>query len=403
MNTRGQSVPDNSDTKKWWILLVLSVSEMLAISTWLISSAINQELVALWNLAPWQPGALTTAVQIGFVFGTLVSAILNLADVLPNRWLFSISAIAAAIANLTLLVCGDFWSAVAARFFVGVFMAGVYPPAMKMVATWFKANRGFAIGTLVGALVLGKSIPFLLKVIQVEAWQTVVGLSSVACLIAAALVGFLYVDGPFPFVRKPFNLGLVKEVITHQPTRLAIGGYLGHMWELYAMWAWVGPFLYATAEFNSSVGTWMVNAATFLIFISGAIGCLVGGRMADRVGRSQVVNGSMFVSGLCCLLIGFCYPFNFWLCAGIGIVWGAFVVSDSAQFSTMVTESSPQHAVGTALTLQTCFGFLLSTVTIQLIPVLVPIIGWKFAFSVLAFGPAAGIIAIKRMNNVKQS
>lgn len=396
------SATDPIDARRWWILLLVSVAEMMAISAWLVSSAISKEISDYWGLTDWQTGALATSVQLGFVVGTLLSATFNLADVLPNRLFFSGCAFFAALANSALVFCEGFWQAAAARFFVGLFMAGVYPPAMKMIATWFKNRRGFAIGTLIGALTLGKAIPFLLKTLQISQWQTILYCSSGAGILAGVLVMTFYRDGPFPFQKKPFSFALVREVVSHQKTRLAIGGYLGHMWELYAMWTWIGALIAACAARNAIENTTLVQGVTFAIISIGAIGCISGGWLADRFGRERFVNFAMAMSGACCLLIGFCIG-NFWLCVLVALVWGFFVVADSAQFSTIITEVSPQHAVGTALTLQTCIGFLLTTITIQLVPVLEDTIGWKYAFAFLVIGPIMGIAAIKRLSRISKT
>ena len=393
----------NHSPSRWFILVLVSIAEMLAISCWLVSSAIAPQLTAEWNLGEWQQGALATAVQLGFVAGTLIAAVLNLADIIPNRFYFAACALLTALANAALLACPGFWTAVMARFLVGFFLAGVYPPAMKMIATWFLQQRGFAIGTLVGALVLGKAIPFLLKAIQVDQWQSVVWVSSVAAVIAAVAVLIFYRDGPHSFVRKPFSFKLVGEVIAHQKTRLAIAGYLGHMWELYAMWTWIAVFVASAAERSAITSQSLLAGVTFAIIGVGAVGCTLGGKLADRFGREQFVNLAMLISGICCIAIGFCFGISFWLCVIVALIWGFFVVADSAQFSTMVTEDCPQHAVGTALTLQTSVGFFLTTFTIQLIPWLESRVGWGWAFSILAIGPAFGIAAIVKLMSIRRS
>ncbi len=400
------SLPELDPSKfhfaRWRILFLVSLAEMLAISVWLVSSAISPELKELWNLTDWQSGALTTAVQIGFVAGTLMAAIFNLADIFPNRYYFAICALLTSVANAMLLFCDGFSSALLARFLVGFFLAGVYPPAMKMIATWFQSGRGFAIGTVVGALTLGKAVPFLLKAFQLTQWRSVLIVSSLCALLAAVLIFLLYRDGPFRFERRPFSFTLITDVIADQKTRLAIGGYLGHMWELYAMWTWISFFMIAAAQEASIESQSLVDGITFLIIAVGAVGCVIGGQVADRVGREWLVNFSMVVSGLCCLLIGLSFGVSFWLCTAVALVWGFFVVADSAQFSTMVTEVCPNHAVGTALTLQTSIGFLLTTVSIQLVPIFQERVGWQFTFAFLALGPAAGIMAIRKLAKVRR-
>ncbi|MDF1503054.1 MFS transporter [Roseisolibacter sp. H3M3-2] len=392
---------------RWRTLALLAAAELLGMALWFSGSAVAPQFRALWGLTAGEAGWLTTAVNLGFVAGTAASALLNLADVVPARRLFALSAVAGAAANAMVLTADGLAGALVWRFCTGVCLAGVYPPAMKMIATWFRARRGLAVGTVVGALTVGKATPYLVHAIPGAGIVPVTLVASAGALLAAALVWAGFRDGPYPFPPRPFSWGLVGRIARERRWRLATGGYLGHMWELYAAWTWLPAFIAASVAARDpqagAEGERAASAVAFAALAVGGLGCVWGGLAADRRGREWLVTRAMLVSGACALGVGLTFGRSLWLLVPVALVWGVSVIADSAQFSVLVTESVPPDAVGTALTLQTSIGFLLTTVTIQLVPRLAESVGWAWAFPILAIGPALGVWSIGRLAALRRT
>ena len=392
---------EDTDPRRWRVLTLLACAELLGMSLWFAASAVSSQLGARWQLSSSAVGWITAIVQLGFVLGTAVSAFLNLADIVQARRLFALSAILGSVANATVLITPSYRGLLACRLLTGFALAGVYPPAMKMISTWFRARRGLAVGTVVGALTVGKAGPYLIHAVPGAGTVPVVLSASIAAFIAALLVLLFYREGPFPFPPRPFSWGLVAIVVRERRWRLATGGYLGHMFELYSAWTWIPTFVaYSAAAMGMPAGKARDSLAALVAFCAiaiGGVGCVWGGIIADRRGREWLVTMAMAASGVCALLIGFAFGQTLWLLIPIALAWGFFVIADSAQFSVLVTESVPPHAVGTALTIQTSLGFLLTMISIQLVPPVATAIGWRWAFAMLAAGPAVGIAAIRRL------
>ena len=379
------------------MLVVLAVALVLAMSTWFSASAVVPQLREEWGLGDGGAAWLTIAVQLGFVAGAVLSSLFNLSDVLPVRTVMIVAALGAAAANLGLLVATGPGLALPLRFLTGAFLAGLYPPALKLMATWFTKGRGTALGVMVGALTLGSALPHLVNALGGLEWRTVIAATSGATAAGALVVWTLVREGPFPFPRAVFDVRQEGLVFGDRKVLLTSLGYFGHMWELYAMWAWFVVFFRASlAESGTADGAYAAGA-TFAVIGVGALGCYAGGVLGDRWGQAQLNVWSLTVSGACAVLAGFTYGRAPWIVLAVALVWGFAVVADSAQYSTLVTRYADQRYVGTALTLQLAAGFLLTVVTIWLVPWFEGLVSWRAAFLLLVPGPVVGIVAMRRL------
>jgi MFS family permease len=383
-------------------LTLLAAAELLAMSPWFSASAVAPALVQHWQLGPRDSAWLTISVQLGFVVGALVSALFTLSDLWSPTRLVAGCAWLAGVATLGVILAPGPLAAITLRALTGAALAGVYPPGMKIAAQWFRETRGVAIGILVGALTVGSASPHLVRAfVNAAQWHSVLAIAAFAAFAGGVLVLLLPPQGPYATPSPRFTWTAVPRLVRDRAVLLANCGYLGHMWELYAMWTWVAVFIAESEKARTGVRDLSAGPAAsfpaalaFAVIAAGALGCWLAGKWADQWGRTRVTSVAMALSGSCALLSGFVFGRPAVVLGSVLVVWGVAVVADSAQFSAAISELAPPEYVGTALTLQTCLGFLLTTITIYLVPALAGRIGWQWSMSVLALGPALGIAAM---------
>jgi MFS family permease len=381
------------------MLALVAAGEVLGMTLWFSATAAAPAITREFALDEASRAWLTMAVQAGFVLGTLLTATTSLADAVNPRRLFAAGCALGAICNAAIVVAPSSAAIIALRVCTGATLAWVYPPGMKIAAGWFLERRGTALGVVVGAVGVGSAFPHLLAWLgSGVAWRLLVGASSVLAVTGGLLVLLGVSDGPHVSASAPFDRHALRIVLASRGTRLAMLGYFGHMWELYAMWTWIAAFAAASLVSNARTG----SLVAFVTIASGSIGCVMAGRWADEWGKARVAGAAMIASAACCLISPFAFGLPLAVLLALAVAWGFTVVADSAQFSALVTEHTARTHVGTALTLQTSAGFLLTMVSMRLVPPIAAAGGWKFAFLFLAPGPLLGALAMRRLTDLGQ-
>ncbi len=373
-------------------LRILALALVLSMSTWFSTAAVLGQLREAWRLTSAEASWLTIAVQLGFVFGAIGSSVTNLADRIPPLRLIFMGSAGAAGANALIVLAGGFAPALGLRFATGAFLAAVYPPALKAMSSWYSTGRGMALGVMIGALAAGSALPHLLNGLGGLDWKLTLLMASALTVVGGFLAVGFGEPGPQTVGAAVFDLGQIRNIARNRHFRLASIGYFGHMWELYAMWAWIAAF-YVDVLGSAR----QASFAAFAVISAGAAGSVYAGVVSDRRSRAAAAALALRWSGSLALIVGFLVDAPDPIVIGLGLVWGFWVVADSAQFSTIVTETSAPAYVGTALTMQLAAGFVLTVFTIFLVPVVRDAQGWGWAFAMLAPGPLVGVLAMQAL------
>lgn len=389
-------------TGKWRSLSLLMVAEVAGMGLWFMSAAILPDLTREYPISEMRQAALSSAVQIGFVVGALASALLGLADRIDPRRLFAFCAITAALFNASLLVVEPGGTvSILARFATGALLAGVYPVGMKIAVGWGQKDRGFLVGALVGALTLGSAAPHLLALLGGADWRWSLTVASLASAIGGVLC--LFADlGPFHARAPRMKIDAIFTAWTNARIRYAYAGYLGHMWELYAMWAWIGVALTLSFSAHMAEGeaVSLSRLIAFLTIAAGGVASVLAGIVADRVGKANIAILAMAVSGTAAIASALTFGGPVWLTIPCVLVWGAAILPDSAQFSALVADYAPPEQAGSLMSFQTALGFALTFFTVQLTPLGADLIGWPGMFALMAIGPALGILGMLRLKRI---
>lgn len=379
------------------ILPVIVFSQLAGISLWFAGNAIITDLQSAMNVGIEDTGIVTSAVQLGFIFGSMMFALLSISDRYSPRRIFLLCSILGSGSTLLIyFLASDLLSLLILRFVTGFFLAGIYPIGMKIAAGWYKEKLGNAIGFLVGSLVLGTAFPHLIKSIGSSLeWQNIIFIISGFSVIGGVAMYVFVSDGPYISSGTKFNIAAVITIFKYKKLRSAALGYFGHMWELYTFWALIPVIL--ISYLNQNQNEFNISFLSFLIIGFGSLGCVVGGMISKKTGSAKVAFVQLALSCVCCLIapIMFHTPVTIFLI--FLIFWGIVVVGDSPQYSAIIALESPKGLVGSGLTLVNSIGFAITIVSLWFVYQILNIINISFALMILALGPILGLISMRSL------
>lgn len=389
---------------RWLALFFISLTVLLSLTLWFSASVVQTQLEKAWDVGKAWDGWIASAVQIGFIVGSLTSSLLMIPDRMNSRKMFALSSLGGSCFNATILLVHHAEVGLLLRFLTGMTLAGIYPIGVKLLSQWFQNKRGLSMGILIASFTFGSALPhYAASLYAGTSWKMVILASTLCSLVAAGLVLWVLPDAPnLTANASKVSVRKLGRILRNRGVMYTNYGYFGHMWELYAMWAWLPIFLRYSFGANRNHVSPEVDAYSFFaIGVAGAVGCVIGGLLAEKVGKPKLSAGSMLISGSCSVLVGFTFGKPIWITVIFIMLWGMSVIADSAQFSAAVTEYAEPDVVGTAVTFQIAIGFLISIVSINLIPVLSSVFGWKWVFSILSVGPLLGAVSMVKLNRWK--
>lgn len=379
------------------VLPFIVAAQFACTSVWFAGNAVINEIIVRFSLPADALGHLVSAVQLGFITGTLLFAVFTVSDRFSPSRVFFTCSIAASLANLSVFIAEGFSAVMLARFATGFFLAGIYPVGMKIAADHHKQGLGKALGWLVGALVLGTAFPHLVQVYTTTfSWKWVIGVSSLLSLLGGGVILLFVPDGPYRSRSNGFDPSVLLRIFRNADFRSAAFGYFGHMWELYAFWAFVPSILYTYFKQHNNNNK-SVSLLSFAIISAGALACIGGGYLSRRIGSARTAFLALCISGCCCLLSPFLFGLSFPLFFVALLVWGMSVVADSPQFSTLVAQSISPQIRGTALTITNSIGFAITILSIETISYLRNVISAQNLYLILAIGPLLGLLSMKKI------